>query len=422
MVRRAEADAAQAEPRRHSCVDHTSRGAVARGVQRGQTARVTVRSLLLHTHALTYGAVAIVLFVTIVVVPAVAAFEVPALNPFGADSTDAEVLTVEVTDRRPSEVGVIRSERVTVRLSGGEQVAIERQFAENDPVGIHVTPGDRVLATANETPDGTTYYIADRSRTLALWVLVIAFAALVAVVGRWRGVWSLVGLAASFLVIVRFIIPAILNGWDPVATMVIGAMVIAFSTLVLAHGADWKTVAAISGTALSLALVFVFARFGVAFTELTGLADEHAIALNILSHNTIDARGLLLASIIIGALGVLDDVTATQASTVFELRRANDRLGATELFARALNVGRDHIASTVNTLVLAYVSASLPLVVLLAAQPEPLGLLISRDLFATEIVRTLMGSMGIVAAVPITTAIAAILVSTVGADGETSAR
>lgn len=367
-----------------------------------------------HPHALTYTAVAVVLFVTIVIAPRVAAFEIPPLNPFGAESSEGEVLAVEVTDRSETEVGVIRSERLTVRLAGGEDVVIERQFVEDDPVGIHVEVGDGVLVTANETPDGTTYFIADRSRSLALWVLAIVFATLVALVGRWRGVWSLVGLAASFLVIVRFIIPAILSGWDPVTAMVIGAIVIAFTTLVLAHGANWKTVAALAGTGLSLALVIVFAGFGVAFAELTGLADEHAVALNILSGNTIDARGLLLASIIIGALGVLDDVTATQSSTVFELHRANDHLSARELFARALNVGRDHIASTVNTLVLAYVSASLPLVVLLASQPEPIGLLISRDLFATEIVRTLMGSAGIVAAVPITTAIAAVLATVVG--------
>ena len=388
----------------------------------GQTARVTVRSLLLHPHALTYSAVAIVLLVTIGIAPAVGGFETPPLNPFGAESTEAEVLAVEVTERRQTSAGTILNERVTVRLSGGEEAVIERQYAEDDPVGIIVDVGDRLLVTANVTPDGTTYFIADRSRALALWVLVITFAALVALVGRWRGVWSLVGLAASFLVIVRFIIPAILTGWDPVTSTVIGAIVIALTTLILAHGANWKTVAAICGTALSLALVFAFASFGVAFTELTGLADEHSIALSILSENTIDARGLLLASIIIGSLGVLDDVTATQASTVFELRRANDHLGPSELFSRALNVGRDHIASTVNTLVLAYVSASLPLVVLLTAQPEPLGLLISRDLFATEIVRTLMGSTGIVAAVPITTAIAAFIVSVVGAEGETDAQ
>lgn len=382
---------------------------------------MTLLGSIRHPHALTYGTVAVVLFVTIVIAPALASFEVPPLNPFGADSSEAEVIAVEVTDRRETEVGVVLSERVTVRLAGGEDVAIERQFVEDDPVGIRVEVGDGVLVTANETPDGTTYFIADRSRSLAVWVLAIVFATLVALVGRWRGVWSLVGLAASFLVIVRFIIPAILSGWDPVTAMVIGATVIAFTTLVLAHGANWKTVAAIVGTGLSLALVIAFASFGVAFTELTGLADEHAVALNILSGNTIDARGLLLASIIIGALGVLDDVTATQSSTVFELHRANDHLSAHQLFARALNVGRDHIASTVNTLVLAYVSASLPLVVLLASQPEPIGLLISRDLFATEIVRTLMGSTGIVAAVPITTAIAAVLATIVGPGEEPGA-
>lgn len=374
---------------------------------------MTLRALLVHPHALTYSAVAVVLVLTIAVAPAIAGFEVPPLNPFGAESTEAEVVSVEATGRQQSEVGVILSERVTVRLSGGGEATIERQFIEGDPVGIHVEPGDGVLVTANETPDGTTYFVADRSRSLALWVLLVAFAALVTLVGRWRGLWSIVGLAASFLVIVQFIIPAILSGWNPVVATVIGAIVIAFTTLVLAHGANWKTVAAISGTGVSLALVIVFAGFGVAFTELTGLADEHAIALNILSDNTIDARGLLLASIIIGALGVLDDVTATQASTVFELHRANDHLSATELLGRALNVGRDHIASTVNTLVLAYVSASLPLVVLLASQPEPIGLLISRDQFATEIVRTLMGSMGIVVAVPITTGIAALIASRV---------
>ncbi|MCY3657258.1 MAG: YibE/F family protein [Chloroflexi bacterium] len=379
---------------------------------------MTLRTLLVHPHALTYSAVAVVLVLTIAVAPAIAGFEVPPLNPFGATSTEAEVVAVEVTGRQQSEVGVILSERVTVRLSGGGEASIERQYIEGDPIGVHVEPGDGVLVTADETPDGTAYFIADRSRSLALWVLLVAFAALVTLVGRWRGLWSIVGLAASFLVIVQFIIPAILSGWNPVVATVIGAIVIAFTTLVLAHGANWKTVAAISGTGVSLALVIVFAGFGVAFTELTGLADEHAIALNILSDSTIDARGLLLASIIIGALGVLDDVTATQASTVFELHRANDHLSATELLGRALNVGRDHIASTVNTLVLAYVSASLPLVVLLASQPEPIGLLISRDQFATEIVRTLMGSMGIVVAVPITTGIAALIAARVNVEDD----
>ena len=372
--------------------------------------------------ALAYGAAALVVLLTTVVVPAAGAFEIPRLNPFGAESFEGEVVAVEVSGRERTSIGAIRSELIAVRRSGGEEIAIERRFVEGDTIGIAVEAGDRVLVTANESPGGTTYFLADRSRAQPLWWLGVAFAALVAVVGRARGAWSLLGMAASFLIIVRFILPAILSGWDPVVATVIGASAIAFATLVLAHGANWKTAAALAGTALSLALTFALARFGVGFAALTGLADEHAVALNILSEGAVDASGLLLAGIIIGALGVLDDVTATQASTVFELRRANRDLGVGELFARGLNVGRDHIASTVNTLVLAYAGASLPLMALLASQSEPLGLLISRDLLATEIVRALVGSMGIVAAVPITTAIAALLAAAVRAEDEGAER
>ena len=372
----------------------------------------------LRPQALAYALVAAVLLLTTVIVPRAGAFEIPPLNPFGAESFEGEVLAVEEIGREQSAVGAILSERIAVRLAGGEAIVVERQLVEDDTIGLPVETGDRVLVTANESPGGTVYFIADRSRAQPLWWLAVAFAALVALVGRARGAWSLLGMAASFLVIVRFILPAILTGWDPVVATVIGAAAIAFATLVLAHGANWKTAAALGGTALSLALTFALARFGVGFVELTGLADEHSVALNILSGGAVDAGGLLLAGIIIGALGVLDDVTATQASAVFELRRANRALGVGELFARGLNVGRDHIASTVNTLVLAYAGASLPLMALLASQAEPLGLLISRDLLATEIVRTLVGSMGIVAAVPITTGIAAVLAASGRAERE----
>lgn len=377
--------------------------------------------LLMRPQALAYGAVAGVLFVAVVAVPAAGAFDVPDLNPFGAETLEGEVRSVTETGRAETASGVVVSERVEVRLDDGELVAIERTVTEGSAFGLDVEPGDRVLVTAGEGPAGTTYFLADRVRTFALWTIGIAFATLVVAVGRWRGLWSLLGLFASFLVLVRLVVPAILSGWDPLLATLLGAAVIMLATLVLAHGATWKTAAALGGTAISLALAFVLATVGVDFAELTGLAEEHAITLQILSEGAIDARGLLLGGIIIGALGVLDDVTATQASTVFELRRANPRLGAGELFARGLNVGRDHIASSVNTLVLAYAGAALPLIVLLAAQPEPLGLLVSRDLIATEIVRTLIGSIGIVAAVPITTGIAALLAAAVEPTAEPEA-
>ncbi len=359
--------------------------------------------------AIVYLAIALLLLVFVVVLPAAGVFETPSINPFDGETSEGAVVAIEETGREQTAGGVtVVSERVEVRLDDGETVTVERQLAGDDAFAIKVEPGDDVLVTAYEAGDETVYFIADRLRTFPLWVMGAVFAAAVVLIGRWRGVWSLVGLVASFLVIVRFIVPAILSGMNPLAATLIGASVIMTTTLVLAHGASRKTGAALVGTVLSLVLAVLLATFAVDVAALTGLAGDQEATLELLSGGAIDARGVLLGGIIIGALGVLDDVTATQSSAVFELRRANPLLGAGELFARGLNVGRDHIASTANTLVLAYAGAALPLIVILSVQPEPLGLLISREQIATEIVRTLVGSIGIVAAVPITTGIAAL--------------
>ena len=358
---------------------------------------------------IVYAAIALLLLVFVVLLPAAGVFETPSINPFDGETSEGAVVTIEETGREQTAGGVtVVSERIEVRLDDGETVTVERQVTGDDAFAIKVEPGDDVLVTAYEAGGDTVYFIADRLRTFPLWALGAVFAVAVVLIGRWRGVWSLVGLVASFLVIVRFIVPAILSGMSPLAATLIGASVIMTTTLVLAHGASRKTGAALVGTVLSLVLAVLLATFAVDVTALTGLAGDQEATLELLSGGTIDARGVLLGGIIIGALGVLDDVTATQSSAVFELRRANPLLGAGELFARGLNVGRDHIASTVNTLVLAYAGAALPLIVILSVQPEPLGLLISREQIATEIVRTLVGSIGIVAAVPITTGIAAL--------------
>ncbi len=363
----------------------------------------------LRPQAIVYLAIALLLLVFVVVLPAAGVFETPSINPFDGETSEGAVVAIEETGREQTAGGVtVVSERIEVRLDDGETVTVERQVAGDDAFAIKVEPGDDVLVTAYEAGGDTVYFIADRLRTFPLWVLGAVFAAAVVLIGRWRGVWSLVGLVASFLVIVRFIVPAILSGMSPLAATLIGASVIMTTTLVLAHGASRKTGAALVGTVLSLVLAVLLATFAVDVAALTGLAGDQEATLELLSGGSIDARGVLLGGIIIGALGVLDDVTATQSSAVFELRRANPLLGAGELFARGLNVGRDHIASTVNTLVLAYAGAALPLIVILSVQPEPLGLLISREQIATEIVRTLVGSIGIVAAVPITTGIAAL--------------
>lgn len=364
-----------------------------------------------------YAAVGAVLFLLIVALPESGALDVPTIEPFGGHTTEATVITVRETDRRETAGGTVVSERVAVALDEGGEVWIERHTRAGDPIGIPVAPGDRVLVTETVGPSGTAYLLVDRVRTAPLRALGLVFAVLVVAVGRWRGAWSLVGLAASFGVIVRFLIPAILSGWDPLVATATGGGAIVCATLVLAHGVTWKTAAALAGTVLSLFAAIAVAAVGVEVARLTGFADEDAVTLQIASGGVIEARGILLSGIIIGALGVLDDVTTTQAATVFELRHANPLLGARELITRALNVGRDHIASTVNTLMLAYAGAALPLVVLLAAQPEPLGILLSRELIATEVVRTLAGSIGIVAAVPITTLIAALIAAREPAPG-----
>jgi uncharacterized membrane protein len=244
-----------------------------------------------------------------------------------------------------------------------------------------------------------------------LWALSVLFVALVLGVGRGFGLRALLSLGVTYLVLMRFVVPGILAGSSPLAVSLVGGIGIMASTLVLAHGADRKSAAAIGGTALALVAIVVLSQLAISAAKFNGVGEDTAATVFTLFGGRIDARGLLLAGILIGALGALDDVTMTQSSTVFELRDANPALSGRDLYARGMRVGRDHIASIVNTLVLAYAGAALPLLVILASQSEGVGTLVNREFLATEVVRTLAGSIGIVAAVPLTTAFAAFMAS-----------
>jgi YibE/F-like protein len=224
--------------------------------------------------------------------------------------------------------------------------------------------------------------------------------------GRWQGVRSLIGLACSFAVIVGFVVPAILRGRSPVAVALVGAMAIMLVSLYLAHGFGRKTTAAVVGTMLALGLTAALTAGFVDLAALTGLASDEALDASF-QVGGISLRGLLLAGIILGGLGVLDDVTVSQASLVFELRRADPAAGFAELVRSGLAVGRDHVSATVNTLFLAYAGASLPLLVLFVSGGDALGTVATSEAVAVEIVRTLCGSVGLVAAVPLTTLLAA---------------
>ena len=215
--------------------------------------------------------------------------------------------------------------------------------------------------------------------------------------------------------VLLFVVPAIVDGEEPLVVAVVGSMAVMLATIALAHGTGPKSLAAMLGTAVSLMLTVGLAVLFTDLAHLTGLATEEAGFLQS-SGSDISLEGLLLAGMVIGALGVLDDVTISQSSTVLALHGANPSLGFRELFGRAMHVGRDHVSATVNTLVLAYVGASLP--VLLIFSSGGLGFFDAAnvELVAKEIVATLVGSIGLIAAVPITTALAALLAGELSAE------
>jgi uncharacterized membrane protein len=275
--------------------------------------------------------------------------------------------------------------------------------------GLEFAVGDPLLLDEVPNRDGTfTYVFADFQRTAPLLWLAGLFALAVIVLGRWRGVGALGGLVASFLVLTWFLVPALLDGGPVIPVAVVGAMAVAFVALYLAHGWSMRTHVALLGTTAALALTVALASAFVALTRLTGTTDEAARVV-VSNNEGLSLTGLVLAGMVIGALGVLDDVTVTQVSAVWELRAANRTLSVRELFAAGVRIGRDHVASTVNTLVIAYAGAALPLLLLLRASGRPLSQALSQEVVAVEIVRALVGSIGLVAAVPITTGLAAVL-------------
>jgi hypothetical protein len=244
----------------------------------------------------------------------------------------------------------------------GEVSTLPEQSDAGTPTRLDV--GDEVvLGYVAGAGDGFELSFADLERRRPLAVLALAFVVAVVALGRWKGVRALVGLALSLLVLTIFVLPAVLEGSDPLAVALVGSSAIALTALYLAHGLSARTTAAVLGTLLSLGLVGALAAVFVDLSRFTGLADEEATFLQVFA-GQIDLRGLLLGGVVIGALGVLDDVTVTQVSAVWELKHANPDLGFRELYGSAVRIGRDHIASTVNTLVLAYAGASLPLLLL----------------------------------------------------------
>ncbi|GAA3478793.1 MULTISPECIES: YibE/F family protein [Streptomyces] len=267
-----------------------------------------------------------------------------------------------------------------------------------------------VVAYAPDAPHDLQYSVTDVNRKFPMALLAGIFALAVVVVGRMRGLMALVALAVSFAVLTLFILPAILQGSNPLLVAVIGASAIMLIALYMCHGLTARTSVAVIGTLISLLLIGLLGSLFIGWASLTGNTDDNTGLIHGL-YPHIDMSGLLLAGVIIGSLGVLDDVTVTQTSAVWELHQADPAMGARKLYRAGIRIGRDHIASVVNTLVLAYAGAALPLLLLFSIAQSSVGAVANSELVAEEIVRTLVGSIGLVASVPVTTVLAALVVS-----------
>jgi uncharacterized membrane protein len=338
-------------------------------------------------------------------------------QPFDVDLFDARItdaVPAACPGGPPAEdqpLAEVRCLTITMAIEEGPDAGGEAtlNYVES-PGAPHLEAGDEIVAgyaPAAEPP--FQYYFADFQRTTPLTLLGLLFVVSVLLLGRFGGLRALLGAAASLVVVVLFLIPSLLEGTSPVLAALVASGVIAVLALYLTHGVNHRTNVAFLGTVASLGLTAALAAFFVAATHLTGLVEEDVTYLQ-LGDSSIDVTGLLLAGIVIGALGVLDDVTVTQVSAVWELHAADPTAPARRTYRAAIRIGRDHIASTVNTLVLAYTGAALPLLLLFQRGNQPLERVLNGEAIATEIVRALVGSIGLIASVPVTTALAVAVV------------
>ncbi|QBR91790.1 YibE/F family protein [Nocardioides euryhalodurans] len=332
----------------------------------------------------------------------------------GADQVTGEIIAVlaeECPEELPDEVNGCGTARVL--LTDGPDEGQEVETALPNGTGApEVAEGDQVVLIESSNPEGTVYSIVDHQRTTQLWVLVAAFVLALVAFGRWKGVTALAGLAVTFALLVFFVVPAILAGEPPLLVAIVGSAAIMLTVLYLTHGFTLSTTVAVLGTLVSLALTGVLSAVAVSALHLTGVTDDLSASVGM--SQGVNTQGLLLAGIVIGSLGVLDDVTVTQSATVTELARANPAYGFGRLYRAGSRVGRSHIASVVNTIILAYAGSSLPLLILIVANNESLGGVVTDQVIAQEIVRSVVATLGLVAAVPLTTGLAAFTFRKVG--------
>lgn len=333
---------------------------------------------------------------------------------FGADTVRAEV--VKIIETGKVDLGGVQQtyQIARVKILEGEYVGVpmeidygKRQIRSDDYL---LEVGSKIMVSISKTPDNVVNaYFVDYVRTTPILWLTAIFAIAIIVISSWKGIRALLSMAFSLYIIIGYIIPHILIGEDPLRVSIIGSIILLAVSLYLTYGWTLKTHAAVISMALVLLLTGALSGIFVVFSKLNGTGDENVMFLMQMMETPINLRGLLLGGMIIGALGVLDDLVTTQAAAVFELHHANPSFGFRGLYSSAMRIGQDHVAATVNTLVLAYAGASLPMLLMFSLGHGDYGYLVNFSFIAEEIVRTLVGSLGLIAAVPLTTTIAIFL-------------
>jgi len=295
-------------------------------------------------------------------------------------------------------------QQIEVEILDGERAG-ERVEMKNDFISLAV--GQRIYMNYLVTVGGSEMFsVRDIDRRLSIGLLVAAFALVVVWFGRLQGVRSLISLAGSLLVIVYVLLPLLIRGYNPVLMSVLIGILILFVAIFFTHGFNRRSLVAFSGTTIAVILTGVMAFVSIKMLRLSGFFSDETVYLHFSTSGALNFEGLLLGGIIIGVLGVLDDIAISQVAMVKELSETNPNAKPQELYQRALRVGREHVGALVNTIVLAYAGVSLPLLLWFSQSAATFGTIINNEVFATEIARTVVGSIGLILTVPITTYIA----------------
>lgn len=369
-----------------------------------------------------YIRLAVILFLSMVLVPLIAIYAPPCFAQENTDNEQSEIQVPE-TDYIQGKIIEILEEKdielqgqtqkyqklkilVTEGSLNGKEIIVENgAFAMAQVILYH--KGDTVILSYTKGVEGNDiFYITDFVRTNGILILFIVFIVISLIIGSKKGFFSLLSMAISFAILFIFVLPQIQAGKDPVLIAILASIVIIPVTFYMSHGFEKKITVSVIATFVALVITGLLSIFFVNLTHLSGTASEESMFLQTLGGIQYNLKGLLLAGIIIGTLGVMDDITVSQTAIVYQLHDLKNDLSFSELFKRSIQIGKDHIASMINTLILVYTGASMPLLLLFMNNPRPFDEILNFELITTEIVRTLVGSIGLILAVPITTYLA----------------